>query len=309
MTNLIGKIDLLKYEWYTNYYYILVRKAMDRESSLINLSSRFTKLQKIGDGMNKVYSAIDLCDNNSKVVLKIFPINNSTQYKLFSMEYKILKSLDHPNICKLESTVLITSGEEKFGVFVFKKLEMDLLTYLLSSKKISEDELKYIFRNICEGLAHCHQNRIAHFDLKPENVLLQFKVKNGKKIIHKVKICDFGFAKKWKESSLNSMVKSECLIFGTKEYRPPELHSGTVKVSLEKIDIWSLGVMLFSAFTGYFPYVFDNCGRISSSLDLKMLVNICGNDASYKLVLKLLDKNFRERPDIYEVLNDPWFSN
>ena len=78
-----------------------------------------------------------------------------------------------------------------------------------------------------------------HRDLKPQNILLQKDT---------IKICDFGFAKKMSAST--QFLKS---IKGTPLYLAPEIFDE--KPYTDKVDVWSLGVILFQLAIGRTPFM------------------------------------------------------
>lgn len=110
-----------------------------------------------------------------------------------------------------------------------------------------EDRLWRLFREIVEGLAHIHQQGMIHRDLKPVNIFLDSN--------DHVKIGDFGLATtsmriKMDYSGSKSLVESEVAEsltghVGTALYVAPELSSNTKAVYNQKVDIYSLGIILF----------------------------------------------------------------
>jgi len=60
----------------------------------------------------------------------------------------------------------------------------DLLTYVRRRRKLKEETAQFLFRQIINGLACCHQKRVLHRDIKLDNILLTSQ--------GDVKICDFG---------------------------------------------------------------------------------------------------------------------
>lgn len=88
-------------------------------------------------------------------------------------------------------------------------------------------------------MLYLHQTRILHRDLKPQNILLQKDT---------IKICDFGFAKKM--SAATNFLNS---IKGTPLYIAPEIL--LTRPYTHKVDVWSLGIILFELATGRTPFI------------------------------------------------------
>ncbi|XP_052756420.1 eIF-2-alpha kinase GCN2 isoform X2 [Galleria mellonella] len=105
-----------------------------------------------------------------------------------------------------------------------------------------------LFREIVEGLAHVHQRGMIHRDLKPVNIFLDSN--------DHVKIGDFGLAtkaltglpvdEKAKQEEIQGSLTGQV---GTALYLAPELLQSTGKVIYnQKVDIYSLGIILFEMF-------------------------------------------------------------
>ena len=63
----------------------------------------------------------------------------------------------------------------------------DLLNYVRKRRKLSPETTKFIFKQILEGLYHCHAQNVLHRDIKLDNILIDSE--------GTVKIADFGVAK------------------------------------------------------------------------------------------------------------------
>eukprot|EP00484_Ammonia_sp_Unknown_P031076 CAMPEP_0197029502 /NCGR_PEP_ID=MMETSP1384-20130603/8936_1 /TAXON_ID=29189 /ORGANISM="Ammonia sp." /LENGTH=332 /DNA_ID=CAMNT_0042458679 /DNA_START=1 /DNA_END=999 /DNA_ORIENTATION=+ len=116
--------------------------------------------------------------------------------------------------------------------------------------------VKMIFNQMLECIAYIHRHNIAHLDVSLENFLINdvmVKMSKGDKIEFvvqdiRVKICDFGLAKKF-------IGKCLCDKFcGKKGYRSPEVVEKKQKFDAKKNDIWCLGVCLFMMSTGNSPW-------------------------------------------------------
>ncbi|GAX76556.1 hypothetical protein CEUSTIGMA_g4002.t1 [Chlamydomonas eustigma] len=108
---------------------------------------------------------------------------------------------------------------------------------------IDEDEARYYFLQLLSAVEYCHKHHVAHRDLKLDNTLLD---------THKppwVKLCDFGFAKHWLQTSNMNTMR-----IGTPEYMGPELISSRTGYDGVKVDVWAAGVLLFVMLVGMFPF-------------------------------------------------------
>lgn len=114
----------------------------------------------------------------------------------------------------------------------------ELFDILSAHEVFTEQQAKFWFRQIINGVSHIHSSGVAHLDLSLENVL----VGNNE-----AKICDFGVAKivspfgKFDACGDNKPGKSR--------YMAPEIYNGEA-FDGRKADIWSLGVMLYCMVTG-----------------------------------------------------------
>jgi len=105
------------------------------------------------------------------------------------------------------------------------------------NKRISESIVKYYFKQIMEGIRHCHQCGIIHRDIKPSNVLINYS--------GEVKLCDFGLAFEHYSTHSSTTLTNRVV---TSWYRPPEILLGETKYSYS-VDIWSASVVFIEMFT------------------------------------------------------------
>jgi serine/threonine protein kinase len=106
------------------------------------------------------------------------------------------------------------------------------------------DEIYHIMYMLVTGLNHVHKNGIVHRDMKPENILID--VKNNT-----LKIIDFGLSKIDSPGS-----KGPNALVGTPFYMAPEIFAerGNQEAYKAPVDMWSLGILMFTLITGSPPF-------------------------------------------------------
>lgn len=107
-------------------------------------------------------------------------------------EITLLKQIDHPNIIKLKE--IIVSRPNKRNLFrgstflVFEYMDHDFAGLFKMKIKYTLPEIKCIVRQLLEGVAYLHKNKILHRDIKSANILLNDE--------GDVKLADFGLGRK-----------------------------------------------------------------------------------------------------------------
>eukprot|EP00463_Aulacantha_scolymantha_P001302 TRINITY_DN1935_c1_g1_i1.p1 TRINITY_DN1935_c1_g1~~TRINITY_DN1935_c1_g1_i1.p1 ORF type:complete len:282 (+),score=20.79 TRINITY_DN1935_c1_g1_i1:297-1142(+) len=226
-------------------------------------------------------------------------MNHSSKRKNALMdEVEILKRLNHKNIIKIFD--VYETSEELFLV-----LELvtggDLFDRIVSlnGKGYPEDRARFIFQQMLEALDYLHRNGVVHRDLKPENILL-WKEKSDH-----IKISDFGLPRMIGEGSF---MKTLC---GTPQYLAPEiLNDYAPKLGYDKrVDLWSLGVILYILLSGAPPFSDDRNiliqvkkGRYSFPEKIWKNVSKAGID----LVKRLLHINPIQRISMEDAFKHPW---
>jgi serine/threonine protein kinase len=144
-------------------------------------------------------------------------------------------------------------------------------------------------------VAYIHNKSCVHRDLKLENVLLD-KHEN-------VKLCDFGFTREYEGKA--SYLQTFC---GTVCYSAPEMLRGE-KYAGEKVDVWSLGIILYALIRGELPFDEDDEQATKAKIlkDEPDFPNGFPEDAK-ALICKLLSKRPLYRPSMGDILADPFLS-
>jgi serine/threonine protein kinase len=198
--------------------------------------------ERIGEGsMGEVYRATQISLSRT-VALKLLPkefASNQTLVERFLREMQSLAELDHPNIVRVLRTG--EEGGQRYAAmeFIDGRTLQDWVTEL---GQLPVGDVLHIGLVCATALKHSHDRKMIHRDIKPENVLL---TKNGM-----CKVADFGLVK-MVEADMSMTVSGTGL--GTPEYMAPEqtYNAGSVD---GRVDIYSLGIMLYVLATGELPF-------------------------------------------------------
>nr|XP_027199733.1 death-associated protein kinase related-like [Dermatophagoides pteronyssinus] len=177
----------------------------------------------------------------------------------------------------------------------------ELQKVLDDEESIQEKQCRRLIRQIIEGVQYLHQKRIAHLDIKPQNILLTDALPDGH-----VKLCDFGISR---------MIEDHCEvreIMGTVDYMPPEILQYE-PISLAS-DMWSLGIVTYVLLSGHSPFGGDDKQQTYSNItssDLEFPDKLFGHisDDAKNFIRKLLNRDPKKRLNCEECLKHPWLSS
>ena len=178
-----------------------------------------------------------------------------------------------------------------------------LFDYIVSGR-LKEKGKKFIFKKIIEAYKFLYEHNICHLNLTNENIMLD---KNLFPII-----IDFAFSQKTKDKNGNLILLNAKDAF--ENYSAPEIFE-LKKFNGEKVDIFSLGVILFNLVTMERGFgssrINDKLYRLIKKKDYNkywMERKILNLSEDFKdLYLKMVAYNPNERPSCGQILNHPWF--
>jgi len=215
----------------------LVLDAIESEKRRGDLAaSKYKKLEKIGEGTyGEVFKAKNRKTGEIIALKKIRMESEDEGIPSTAVrEISILKQLDHPNIVHLHDVILT----ETSLTLVFEYLDQDLKNYLdaCGDKGIDEYTVKSFLYQLLQGINYCHEHRVLHRDLKPQNLLINM---DGE-----LKLADFGLAR-----GFGIPVKKYTHEVVTLWYRPPDVLLGSTKYSTQ-VDMWGTGCIFAEMATG-----------------------------------------------------------
>lgn len=207
-------------------------------------------------------------------------------------EVEILKRLKHPCILKLFKMQTYT---DSVAIFIDFMQGGDLLARIIKRGYFPESLTKFLFYQICCGVDYLHQQNIIHRDLKPENILLATTDSYTL-----VKVSDFGLSKR---ITSNAFMQTQC---GTIGYLAPEVRTARYT---NKVDMWSLGVILYNCLTGRHP--FSDLGESDNQFELDFSHSEMKNVSNLgkNILRETLLINAEQRPSTHELLTQrDWLS-
>ena len=229
----------------------------------------------------------------------------SSKYARITVENQLSES-DAMNICSSSDNVarIVETFEHEDKTLLVTKFYKggDLLAYLTGRgvDKLSESHARSIVSQIANGIKDIHAADIAHRDLKHLNIFLSDRSDSPK-----VKIADFGLSAKLNDGEqIRKMA-------GTIGFMAPEVVQDNY--SDTKVDIWSLGVILYALISSRVPFSGKNREEtakniISQELAFTKPIWETVSADCKSLLTAMLDKNSATRPTIEAVLSHSWFS-
>ena len=248
-------------------------------------------------GMGSVFHVTDERDQQPYAlkVLHATAGSNSWSLKRFRREAEVLGRIAHSAVPKIHDFGVI--GESMYLVTDFIE-GRNLRDVIASDGALALPEVVRIGAAVADCLNAAHEHGVVHRDVKPHNVML---TREGE-----VRLIDFGVAR---DAAVNATaITSTGHTVGTPQYMAPEqFNAGRIDA---RVDIYSLGVLLFEASTGRLPFYGDSAVAVGLKHvseppphpremrpEMPMLLD--------RVILKCLEKNPADRyPTAADVAHD-----
>jgi serine/threonine protein kinase len=222
---------------------------VEREYELLNTDSERSAAERVGpyrfirtlgrgaEGVVKL--AINSDDESAgKRAIKIIKRGNIASLARIDTEIEAMVLLDHPTVVvcfevlETESNICLVMEYCAGG---------HIEDYISPTRPMTESAARFYFTQLIDGLSYCHEQCVCHRDLRIENLMLDNK--------GDLKITDFGHAGIFQQG----WDVFQTMLVGSVSHLAPEQVLGTV-YSGEKIDMWSVGVILYIMVTGTAPF-------------------------------------------------------
>jgi serine/threonine protein kinase len=235
-----------------------------------------------------------------RVAIKVIPggpFVSSRRRARFDREAKLLASLDHPNVVGILDRGRADDGSFFIVMELIEGLPLDQYWITLNQ---NPEAVARLFVKIAGAVDEAHQRGIVHRDLKPSNIRVDRRGEPH--------VLDFGLARMndaMPDDSMHRSITHSGQIIGSLPWSSPEQAKHGEEAVDCRSDVYSLGVMLYQAIAGKFPYKID--GSLGDILRQIATTNPCAPSklradqpkrhlrALDEITLKALAKNPVER--------------
>mgnify|MGYP003705960151 CR=1 FL=1 len=241
-------------------YYIFIFMEYKYIKNISKGAFSICNLYKKKNNLYAIKKALDYSEN--------LGVSNNELREIFAL--LILNK--HPNIIRINE-IYIDSGNAIN--IVYNYYSKTLFDFFVTTK--NEERCKYLLQFINQMLSaihYIHSNGIIHTDLKETNILVS--IVNNK---FEIKIIDFG-------SSTISRITDKYSIVSTYTIRAPEIYTYDKNYD-NKIDLWSLGVLINKFITGkdiLNPHIHNNSSDIEK---IKYIYNFIDNLDTQNIEIKM----------------------
>ena len=253
--NALAMLDLALEESFD----LLAGAQVEQEGDVIGC---YTLVKRIGEGgFGIVWKADQTLPIRRTVAIKVIRpgMDSLAVLSRFRAERRALERMSHPNIA-----VVLDAGTTPLGrpYFVMELVNGRPITSYCEEAGLDPRQRISLFLDVCRAVQHAHQRAVLHRDLKPSNILVADGDSGPV-----VKIIDFGIAKALSDDGLTGesiAYTMRGMVLGTPEYMAPEQAALGAEVVDVRVDVYSLGAILYQLLTGVAPLASDSLDKKTS---------------------------------------------
>ncbi|KAI0027458.1 kinase-like domain-containing protein, partial [Vararia minispora EC-137] len=258
---------------------------------------RFRRVAFLGEGgFARVYEVADEKNKRMacKVVTKESLKTKKAKTKLYA-EIKIHRSLQHPNIVSFTDCF-----EDEMNVYMTLELccNGSLMDVFRRRRRFTEPEARFYLVQIIGACHYMHTHQVIHRDLKLGNLFLDSEMN--------IKVGDFGLA-----ALIESPGERKKTICGTPNYIAPEVLFDQANGHSFEVDIWSIGVILYTLVVGRPPFQTKEVSQIYERIknnEYEFPADRQVSSEARELVQSILAQDPRDRPTLHVILDNVFFT-
>ncbi|KFM69767.1 SNF-related serine/threonine-protein kinase, partial [Stegodyphus mimosarum] len=272
---------------------------MSRNRGNAHYDGKIAGLYDLGDTLGRGHFAVVKLAKHvftgEQVAVKVIDktkLDDVSRAHLFQ-EVRCMKLVQHPNVVRLYDVI---DTQTKLYLILELGDGGDMYDYIIKHENgVDEETAKKYFRQIVHAISYCHKLHVVHRDLKPENVVFFEK-------LGMVKLTDFGFSNKF---CPGQKLETSC---GSLAYSAPEILLGD-SYDAPKVDVWSLGVILYMLVCGRAPFQEANDSEtLTMIMDCKYTVPQHISPECRRLIGEMLIRDPEKRASLEEIANDLWLN-
>ncbi|KAI8999393.1 kinase-like domain-containing protein [Gaertneriomyces semiglobifer] len=259
--------------------------------------ARYSRGGILGEGgFARCYEAIDA--TGVRFACKVIPkasLKTSKQKQKLIAEIRVHQLMSHPNIVGFKHVF----EDDDFVYMILELCENRTFVEMLRKRRrLTEAEVRHWMWQLLDAVRDVHRRGVIHRDLKLGNLFITRDMK--------LKLGDFGLAAMIKHDG-----ERKKTICGTPNYIAPEVLFDTQTGHSFEVDIWSLGVVMYTLLIGKPPFQTKDVKAIykkirDNAYDFPEQVKL--SDASKNVITSLLQSRPEHRPSVDDIMHHAFFT-